>query len=723
MKTSWLGSRGSRWRFAVCFVVACVPGAFSACAADGDGDSPGAAGADAGGSAGAPSEAGIPECKSGILCGTKGTCCDSGEECVGGACKAECASGVRCANVCCDAGDLCFGDVCETPGASCLDSVDCNANELCEPIVGKCVKVPTGVSLCEYKSPTLDFAPVVKWSWPKSPPSAKPTSVNIQSPPIIGDIDKDGVPDVIVITFATNVGPGYLRALDGKTGAEKWPASAGVFQAGNEVRPATTPAIGDIDNDGNIEIVVAGNTSGFMAFNADGSVKWEATEADGTTPWSPKVPWLASFSIARMDADDQAEIVLGGEAFDSKGRQITPGGYENAGMNGTIYGPDSLIADVDGDGVQDIVTGTIARKLAGALIYDNQQPDGYNAIADLDGDGVPEVIVTSLGTVRVQDAATGSVLATAAIPGGGTSGGPPTVADFDGDGVMDFAAAGSNNYVVFGYAAHKISVKWSSPTQDVTPGTTGSSVFDFDGDGAAEVIYNDECKLRVYNGKYGTVLWELPNSSLTGVDHPVAVDVDGDGHTELVATAADSCSQTTHGVFVYADPQDRWARTRRVWNQHTYHITNINADLSLPGPEIASWRPDKGGYNNYRVSAEGRNTAADLAVDLEALLSSCPSALVLRAKVKNVGSLGVKPGTDVTLYAGLDVTGTLLGTKQTTGALLPGGSEAVEFSVPTSQIVGVTDFFVVVDGSDAVHECDEQNNDSTIGAIMCPAIR
>jgi len=34
---------------------------------------------------------------------------------------------------------------------------------------------------------------------------------------------------------------------------------------------------------------------------------------------------------------------------------------------------------------------------------------------------------------------------------------------------------------------------------------TGSSVFDFDANGAAEVVYADECFLRMYDGSTGTV--------------------------------------------------------------------------------------------------------------------------------------------------------------------------------------------------------------------------
>ena len=43
---------------------------------------------------------------------------------------------------------------------------------------------------------------------------------------------------------------------------------------------------------------------------------------------------------------------------------------------------------------------------------------------------------------------------------------------------------------------------------------TGSSVFDFEGDGSAEVLYNDECFLRVYNGRDGTTVFAYPVTDL-----------------------------------------------------------------------------------------------------------------------------------------------------------------------------------------------------------------
>ena len=78
--------------------------------------------------------------------------------------------------------------------------------------------------------------------------------------------------------------------------------------------------------------------------------------------------------------------------------------------------------------------------------------------------------------------------------------------------------------------------------QETTSGNTGSTVFDFNGDGAFEVVYRDEA-VPIHNQRYG---WHhhdnhRPCKSLTWTEYPVVADVDGDGATEICVT----CMMTT----------------------------------------------------------------------------------------------------------------------------------------------------------------------------------
>src|SRR5690606_26794498 len=87
-----------------------------------------------------------------------------------------------------------------------------------------------------------------------------------------------------------------------------------------------------------------------------------------------------------------------------------------------------------------------------------------------------------------------------------------------------------------------------SPTQDGSSNVTGSSVFDFEDDGRAEVVYGDECFLRVYDGQSGDVLFSQRRSSCTWYENPVVAAVDGDFNAEIVIGDNFNCGSATSGV-------------------------------------------------------------------------------------------------------------------------------------------------------------------------------
>ena len=140
----------------------------------------------------------------------------------------------------------------------------------------------------------------------------------------------------------------------------------------------------------------------------------------------------------------------------------------------------------------------------------------------------------------------------------------------------------------------------------------------------------------------------MENSSRTAAEYPLIVDVDADGNSEFVVPAnddqivRDDCTVGTHGLLAFGDTNDKWVRTRQVWNQHTYHVTNVEASGAIPSQENDSWSGN--GLNNYRqnVQGEGVFNAPDLSVaGLSVNTSSCPSAITIQAQIANTGSLGV----------------------------------------------------------------------------------
>ena len=137
-------------------------------------------------------------------------------------------------------------------------------------------------------------------------------------------------------------------------------------------------------------------------------------------------------------------------------------------------------------------------------------------------------------------------------------------------------------------------VKWSAPIGD-TSGASGASSFDFDGHGVIDVVYADEKNINIYNGRDGSVKFTAARPSLTGFDVPVIADVDDDGHAEVVVVT-DGNVNGSPGVIAYAGVNQNWVGTRHVWNQHSYHVTNVNENGTIPVHEARAWSV----YNAYR---------------------------------------------------------------------------------------------------------------------------
>jgi MYXO-CTERM domain-containing protein len=296
-----------------------------------------------------------------------------------------------------------------------------------------------------------------------------------------------------------------------------------------------------------------------------------------------------------LRGDGQAEIVIGRQVLDAAGNLLWSGAGDRGNQGST--GPLSILSDIDLDGTPEIIAGrTIYNGAAGGIERMGGIGDGYNAVADFIGDQRAEVVLVSNGQVQLLDANM-AVIWSASIPGGG-AGGPPTVADFDNDGQVEIGVAGAGQYVVFETNG---AVKWTRAIQDFSSNRTGSSVFDFEGDGAAEVVYSDERSFFILDGATGAVRFQTPLSSCTWQEYPLVADVDGDGAAEIIAVGNTNCGYGVQsGIYVFGDSDDAWVNTRPLWNQHSYHVTNINLDGSIPVDEAENWLT--AGLNNFRLN-------------------------------------------------------------------------------------------------------------------------
>lgn len=632
---------------------------------------------------------------------------------------------------------------------------------------------------CLYVPPVGVFAPVLEWSLGFSAADPYPNEDQVMMTPIVvnlTDDDADGVigtrdtPDIVYSSFSTRVQAshdelrhGVLRAASGDGSGLLW--SVGSTELGlnatGGVQPAGSIAAADIDGDGEVEIITglwddAVETGGLVAINHDGSVLWTSSyEIAGVKQPRQFKYWWGGPAIADLDADGTPEIIIGSVVFDHQGglewdaidSALTgPRGdginWRNGNSTNTNYtGPLSLAADLDGTNdpvlnrkTLEVVTGRTAYRHDGTVLWeaDATLPDGFPAIGDFDLDGNPEVVVVANGGVRIHDGGTGALVWGPVALGAGRAG-APTVADFTGDGVPEIGVAAASAYFALKVDLNvptptlTAATLWKNTTQDASSSMTGSSVFDFEGDGRAEVVYNDELYLRVYDGVTGAVLYEQPNTSYTALENPIIADVDNDGAAEIVVGTNDfecgdvlmSCTQGFSGIRVFGDDEDNWVTTRRIWNQHTYHINNVNEDGTVPRFETPSWTD----HNTYRLNAQTEvdpQAAPDLLIEEpQASVDGCLG--VIRVWVTNGGATRVGAGVAVSFYAqsgnGAPI---YLGQALTRLPLEPGDSERVELrtNVPAG---GPYTFIAVADdimgsGAGAQNECDEDNNRSEIAS-------
>jgi hypothetical protein len=170
-------------------------------------------------------------------------------------------------------------------------------------------------------------------------------------------------------------------------------------------------------------------------------------------------------------------------------------------------------------------------------------------------------------------------------------------------------------------------------------------------------------------------------------------------------------------------PSDKWVNTRSVWNEHTYHVTNVNLDGTLPFPEPSSWAKDQS--NSYRQNVQGQGvfSSPDLslcAVDVD--MSNCRTGPAkASAVVYNGGAIAAKPGVTVDFYAVLENGQTAhIGQTKTMRMLQPGDSEPVSVdwqAPPQTQGVRVKG---VVDEKALIGDCHVENNTlTTSNPVKC----
>jgi len=558
-----------------------------------------------------------------------------------------------------------------------------------------------------------------EWAWDPSDSLdadvfGSPVVVQLNDDNLDGLIDKNDIPDIVAVGIWGGVVKGtYLCAAGGDGSGELFRVDLGSSALKTDI------AAGDIDNDGLAEIVVAGITK-LQVFENDGTLKWSSNDIQ--VPCEQEDincatlgSWLRSVALADLDGDGTVEIIVGRQVFDADGNLL----WEGTGGVAKGY---ATVVDLDMDGVSEVLAGNTAYRADGSIWWRNEEvPDGFAAVADLDDDNLPELVVTGWGEMYALEHDGTIIWGPVSLPDRegrawhtDNYGGYPVIADIDNDAEPEILV-GAHALVAYEKDG---TLKWGHELLDWN-GLTSCGVLDVDGNGTMEVFHADEDSLRVFRGTDGVVIHAENSHTNTWVDFPVVADVDNDGEAEVLFIG--NAQYGSNGVNIYGSgPGSTWSGTRSIWNQYTYHGTNVTDNGGIPPNEEPSWRTT----NSFRVNhAELREQCVDLTGSL-ASVSEISNGDTARFSVRvgNAGAVSVRPSIPVSFFRGSPGSGEFLGTVYTGTALTGGDWEDVRLSVGNDFLEGWHDFYAVVDsdsiGNDLYAESDEINNTATFRSYL-----
>src|SRR5438105_3855251 len=340
-----------------------------------------------------------------------------------------------CANVSCPAGNFCSNGQCIPATAQCKQA---------DPA---CIFIPHGA----FEPP--EHAWWWPWPTPQGPDAASPLDVplrtieypdyvQVMSTPVVMRLNaKDVEPAVGFNTFPDHPAglqgsemlevQGVMRAVRGSDGAPLWTAPKDMWNHMQwSIDGNSGIAAGDCMGTGEVCFITGGwdpddqpprvpnsnlahRHGGLIAFGSDGRFRWVTREA--------QIYWGAPVIARLLGPDGRAQVVVGNGVFDAAtGKTLCPQTNELGAVGGNGDGTLSAVADLDLDGIPEVVTGNQAYK----LVKNDASPTGYSC--------------TAMFSAGVR------------MPGNlACAGGAPTIADFDGDGMPEVGVASQSAYSVW----------------------------------------------------------------------------------------------------------------------------------------------------------------------------------------------------------------------------------------------------------------------------------
>jgi hypothetical protein len=527
--------------------------------------------------------------------------------------------------------------------------------------------------------------------------------------PVVGYLSEaDLVPSVAFTTWAMDYPPviDTLVALRGDDGEE-------VFEA-QEIYGVADVVIADINGDGEAEIVTT------TLYEDSGYVFGEvlAVNADGMTLWSSdayeylSLLWThdSSVSVADLDGDGSVEVVADRYVLAGEDGSL----LHELDLGVTTFRA-AVVADIDVDGTAEIILGQKVFSHEGSIEWETTYTDGYytfGAVADVDADGQGEVIFVSNPWLAIHDTDGSLILATEVFD---VAPSEPCIADFDGDGDIEIGVHDQNVLSVFETDG---SVLWSIAVHDQSC-MAGCSAFDFDADGAYEMLFADERRFYLLDGTTGEVLFQwADHDSVTMTEYPVVADVDGDGSAEIVLASNDTQGVDWQGITVFGHADDAWPPAGPTWAHNDYMPLRVHDDGTVPSPTPAPWTA----YNMFHARPPGPGRPDLIPILGDSCVASCEAGpMVITYGIGNPGLADVEDPVSISVYAVDGGVETLLQTQMFGG---PGyGEQRSAGDITVDATTWGELIRIVVDddgtGTGTIDECDETNNALELPAPSC----
>lgn len=427
----------------------------------------------------------------------------------------------------------------------------------------------------------------------------------------VGDLDGDGRPEIVTRSNA-NYRMNYVKLIQtvGSDGKDSFSlqgmANCWMSTSSNNTNIYSYPVIGDMDGDGYPEVlngpVICDRTGETLITHAvainNKQMSLGHSRNSFFVDWNPGPACksdtdctTAGFKCWHTDdghpyCSDGLEIASYDGVSRYNGTTVFTTGAANTGY--------AAVADFDNDNRPDLV---IVNQMANLVtVYKNNSDANGNIatssktilwqqyLTKTNGQSAPEQETPETDITKFRVSSVYSQNA--------KGGGPPTISDFDNDGIPDVGIATMYYYnVVNGnpdlVGAANTNTKrmlWATKSKDESSFTTGSSVFDFNGDGQGEAVFADEYTLYMADGQTGKKYYLAKNhQSPTLREYPIVVDVDNDNHAEIiVASARYAQSNNWRGITTLKSVTNDWASAGPIWNQHAYFQTNVLPNGSIP---------------------------------------------------------------------------------------------------------------------------------------------